>query len=223
MLAFHGDPAIKERYLIRLKEHAALDEIIKGKYWENGKGCAVGCTIHSANHSNYESELGIPQTLAYLEDRIFENLPNEFAMTWPMRFLESINVGTNLELVWPKFVYWLLIDSQYGVVRFNKHQSIIDIAELFQRWFRGKKPSPEEWHAAADAAADAAAAAAAYAAAAYAAAAAAADAAADAADAYTAAAADAADAAAYATDAASRSMHFIVMSEKLLELLNGEK
>ncbi len=41
MVAFHGDPAIKEKYLTRVREHAAADQIVQGIYWENGMGCAA--------------------------------------------------------------------------------------------------------------------------------------------------------------------------------------
>jgi phosphoglycerate dehydrogenase-like enzyme len=62
MLAYHNDPTVKAMYLDRIRRHARADEIIHGKYWEKGKGCAVGCTIHGSKHSLYETELGIPQT-----------------------------------------------------------------------------------------------------------------------------------------------------------------
>ena len=39
LLAFHNDPEIKAKYVARVKAHAEADEIIKGKYWEDGKGC----------------------------------------------------------------------------------------------------------------------------------------------------------------------------------------
>ena len=65
MRAFHNNPAIKEKYLARVRAHAAADEIIKGQYWQNGRGCAVGCTIHSSSHKAYEDELGIPRFLIY--------------------------------------------------------------------------------------------------------------------------------------------------------------
>lgn len=80
MKAFHGDEKIKKKYVDRVKAHAKADEIVKGQYWKNGKGCAVGCTIHSADHAAYQTELGIPQWMARLEDRIFEGLPNARAM-----------------------------------------------------------------------------------------------------------------------------------------------
>lgn len=41
MLAFHNDSKIKATYLNRLEVHYKHDEIIKGQYWENGKGCAA--------------------------------------------------------------------------------------------------------------------------------------------------------------------------------------
>ena len=42
LLAFHNSPSIKAKYLDRIRIHAMQDEIIHGKYWENGKGCAWG-------------------------------------------------------------------------------------------------------------------------------------------------------------------------------------
>ena len=106
MKAFHNDPAIKEKYLSRVREHALADEIIKGVYWEKGRGCAVGCTIHSSNHKAYEDELGIPMILARLEDGIFECLPLDRAKLWPEQFLNIIKVGADLSNVWPKFADW---------------------------------------------------------------------------------------------------------------------
>lgn len=44
LLVFHGKPAVKAKYLKRVRAHAKADEIVSGRYWENGKGCAVGCT-----------------------------------------------------------------------------------------------------------------------------------------------------------------------------------
>jgi hypothetical protein len=51
--AFHGDPKIRNRYLKRVRAHAAADQIIHGTYWQEGRGCAVGCTIHSDDHAAY--------------------------------------------------------------------------------------------------------------------------------------------------------------------------
>ena len=234
MIAYHGKQEIKDQYLARVKAHREADEIVKGTYWEGGKGCAVGCTIHGSSHAQYEVELGIPRILARLEDGIFESIPNELAMTWPERFLDAIKPGADLSLVWPKFAVWMLIDSQWGVLQFAKIQrakeAIERVADLYSKQIEGVNLPVEVWRdAAADAyaadayAADAAAAAAAAAYAAAAAAAYAAAAAADAAYAADDAAYAATAAAAYAADAAdARRTWRIAQSEKLLELLRGE-
>lgn len=61
MLAYHGKPEIKKELIVRLKDDAKHDRIVHGQYWENGKGCAVGCTIRGREHAQYEVQLGIPQ------------------------------------------------------------------------------------------------------------------------------------------------------------------
>ena len=95
MKTFHNDIKIKEKYVKRLKEHSKADEIIQGTGWENGKGCAVGCTLENYEHSQYPIELGIPEWLAYLEDSIFEGLENKEAVLFPVEFLEAIPVGVD--------------------------------------------------------------------------------------------------------------------------------
>jgi hypothetical protein len=111
MLSFHSDPSVKSNYLARVAGHADADEIVKGRYWENGKGCAVGCTIHGEVHESFERELGVPRMLAWLEDVIFEGLPNRLAKTWPERFLSSIAPGRDLSPIGWRFLHWLLTES----------------------------------------------------------------------------------------------------------------
>ena len=132
MKAFHNNPLTKEEYTNRLKDHYAADEIIKGIYWEKGKGCAVGCTVHSSNHLAYEIQLGIPQVLAKLEDEIFEGLPNELAKEFPLQFLSAINVGADLLKVWNYFAIWLLTDTEYGILQHVENKKVIqDIADAY--------------------------------------------------------------------------------------------
>ena len=106
--AFHGKKELKEKYLKRVLAHRKADEIVKGKYWKDGKGCAVGCTLESDNlkgdiHKLMEVELGIPEELARTEDWLFESLENGEAKMFPEQFLESINVGADLSQVCRKF------------------------------------------------------------------------------------------------------------------------
>jgi len=93
MKAFLNDKKVQQKFITRLEEHYKLDEIIKGQYWEDGKGCAVGCTVHSDSHNCYEIELGIPEWVARLEDQLFEGMPNDKAKEFPLKLLNSIPLG----------------------------------------------------------------------------------------------------------------------------------
>jgi len=59
MIAYHGKQQIKDKYLSRVKAHREADALTQGVAWENGKGCAVGCTLESYDHELYETELGL--------------------------------------------------------------------------------------------------------------------------------------------------------------------
>src|SRR6185312_4371984 len=125
--AFHGDQAIKDKYLARVRAHRAADAITQGIGWEKGKGCAIGCTLEAYDHSLYPIELGLPEWLARLEDRIFEGLPKAEAMAWPEAFLEAITPGANLEPVRPKLAL-RRIDRLIALQNGNagKHGAAID-------------------------------------------------------------------------------------------------
>lgn len=95
MLAFTDTAVTKIQLVESLERHAAVDAFIKGQYWSDGKGCAVGCSLHDfhaepGDHAAYEPLFGIPQVLARLEDGIFEGLPIDAAKEWPLRFARAI-------------------------------------------------------------------------------------------------------------------------------------
>jgi hypothetical protein len=111
MQAFHNDPAIKQLYIDRLECYAKDDELIQGTGWEQGKGCAVGCTLEAYRHNLYSTKLGILDEFAHLEDRISECLPNGQAMTFPLEFLQAFPVGmteASQRMVLWRFKAWLL-------------------------------------------------------------------------------------------------------------------
>jgi hypothetical protein len=230
LISFYGKQEIKDAKIADLKKHRELDNLMQKSYFDRDKqkGCAVTCTMFSPEdfkslkvntsdiHGRYETQLGIPRIIARLEDRIFEGMPIDAAKEWPLKFIEAVPVGVNIEHVWRKFMIWLLIDDTAGVIKFTKRedsrQAIRNVAEAFARSLETTVLRDEWWKLrSAAAAADAAA----YAAAA-------ADAAA------YAAAADAADAADDDADAAGARIsagqqHFILMGEKLVELLKEAK
>lgn len=92
MLAF-TQPALvsKDELIASLEAHRAADRFAQGRYWEEGRGCAVGCSlvdfgVKPSDHGQYEPLFGIPRILARLEDGIFEGLPIDRAKEWPLRF-----------------------------------------------------------------------------------------------------------------------------------------
>ncbi len=127
LVAYHGDPELKARFLQELQWHQDQDAIIQGTYGDTDdggewKGSAVGCSIHSMNringtslstgdHSAYEPTLGIPEWLAHLEDTIFEGLDKPLAKTWPIRFADAIPIGADLAPVRWEFCTFLLQDN----------------------------------------------------------------------------------------------------------------
>ena len=164
MLAYHNDAKIKKAVVAEMAAHRKADSLLQDYgYWEDGKGCAVGCLIKSDDHKEYETRFGIPEQLALLEDGIFEGLPKELAQKWPERFLESITTGADLTRVWSHFAYWMLIDPEYGQIKYaGKDKAVIDaiigVANLHKDVTEGKRSAAESaaWSAAESAARSAA-------------------------------------------------------------------
>jgi len=149
MISFHGDINIKNQLLSSLNNHAKLDRIIQGKYWENGKGCAVGCSIidfcgDPEDHKEYERLFGIHSSLAKLEDGIFEGLSVEDSKWWPMAFSEAVPVGKDLSLVIPKFLVYVIEDvKQYA--KESEKKSIQAVIDLYKKKISGKNIDLNEW------------------------------------------------------------------------------
>lgn len=141
LLSFHNDESIKHKYLGRVKAHQKADNIIQGQGWSNGKGCAIGCTLENYDRTRYPIELGIPIEIAILEDCIFEGLNLETAKKWPARFLNSVPVGADLEMVFPKFELWLL--ENYIPSKYKEVKEIKAVIEVYQKLVNGEITSQE--------------------------------------------------------------------------------
>ena len=170
MIAYHGNPELKTQMVALAHEHQRLDRVVRGAYGRLGKqgewtgGCAVGCTLESArqltgdaavdhsDHAAYERYLGIPTVLARLEDGIFEGLPLDEALTWPVRFLEAVPVGADLSMVWPRFAVWLMDDLVTSTINPDVVAAAARVQALYRRWVDGDKPGRDEWFSAAEAA-----------------------------------------------------------------------
>ncbi|CAB4212416.1 hypothetical protein UFOVP1442_1, partial [uncultured Caudovirales phage] len=105
--AYGNNPAFKDAFLAEIGKHEEADALLKGTYGEfdpTFKGCAIGCSVRSLhslqgtltngvsfnNHAKVAADLGWPLWLAYLEDNLFERLPDELSKTWPRRLAEAV-------------------------------------------------------------------------------------------------------------------------------------
>ena len=113
MLAYLNDPKLKAKTVSEMAAHRKADELVKGRYWDGEKGCAVGCLSKDGKggHDALSARLGVPPQLLHLEDVVFENLPTALSEKWPERFLKAIPVGADLSRVWPEWVVETLRDD----------------------------------------------------------------------------------------------------------------
>ena len=200
MLAYHNNEELKQATILAMKEDIAAQRLIPGQYWENNKGCFVGCVVRGDDHMKFETQIGFPVMLARLADRVFEGLPTQAKRDdFAIRYLQSPAAGADLKLVGWNFLHWLLTEELpksvvgEGKIFDDVRNSMVQAADVLLPLTMGKEVDKNAADAAAGRAADAA-----Y----YAA-----DAAA-----YAAYAADAADAAYYAAA-------YERMALKLVELL----
>lgn len=118
MLAYKGTVK-KSEFVKELLNHQKADNFIRGTYWNEGKGCAVGCSLESVSkvkgiiidhkdHKSYETHLGIPEWLARLEDILFEGMNIKKSKSWPVAFAKAIRVGADLDKIKTPFIILIL-------------------------------------------------------------------------------------------------------------------
>src|ERR1044072_6143915 len=146
--AFHNDVAIKTKYLKRVRAHQKAEELIRGVGWECGKGCAVGCTLEEYNHAKYETDLGIPEWLAHVEDTLFEGMSVEKSKTWPEEFLKAAPVGAKLDKIKGPLMVIIL---KRALTTFNqeKYPDVKTAIDRVIACWENQKTTPEEFEGAA--------------------------------------------------------------------------
>ena len=216
MLAFVNTIHTKPSAVALATWHQEQDSYIRQTYGEatpeGWKGCMVGCLAEGSNHAKFPELFGIDTRIAYLSDTFFENITDY--KSWPVKLISSVKEGIDTTNAWYRFMHWMLMDNQHGVVKVKDTPELRAVGKLFERAIAGDMSTAQQWRDAAYTAA----------AAAYAAANAAADAtfAAAYAAAYAVyAAAYAANAAANAANAATRKRHYEIMADKLCYFLGG--
>ncbi len=141
--AFHGQEAIKKKYVMRVYAHMSAGNLVHGTGWKDGKGSAVGCTLEANEPSRYPIELGIPEWLAHLEDMLFENMGEMQSSTWPLDFLSVIKPGADLERVKGPFLLLMLDSAVKNFRHENFPQVTAAIEATMTLWERSDAGSPE--------------------------------------------------------------------------------
>ena len=158
MLSFNQET--KDKLIANLEAHAKADAFCQGVYFEDDKGCAVGCSLvdfgeSPDDHSAYERLFGIPMAIAKIEDGIFEGLSVEDSKMWPLDFARAVPVNTDLSMVVPKFLVWLLGDVKKYASDDGK-KAIQRVIDLYKMKIAGEAVSIDDWLVSRRAAADAA-------------------------------------------------------------------
>ena len=134
----------KQEIIKIAKEHRAADRFIQGQ-WLNGKvkgkysGCFMGCMTQedSSDSLNQASEeFDIPLWLVHVAEKIFEGLPQEEAVEFPVQLLEAQPCRLNSDKAYKKFMYTMLMDKDMGQITFTKkgtdqYKAIKQCAALF--------------------------------------------------------------------------------------------
>jgi len=142
MKAFTNTIITKEELVSELKKHQLADNFIKGDYFEDGKGCAVGCSLESVSrlngldleyfddHSQYEEYFGLPEFFAQLTDKLFEGMSLEKSKSFPKDVIEAVKIGSDVSKIETKFKIAVLnrnlitlakLDNDHGVIEITKN------------------------------------------------------------------------------------------------------
>lgn len=165
MRAFEQTEVSQDQLLESLAAHREANRLVQEPYWAEGRGGAVGCSIHDFRPGSEDEEdlfeplFGIPRALAWLEDSIFMNLELGEARLWPERLVRAISPGSDLTMVGDQFLHWLLSGEDSPLVPWKEEKHMQRAAMIVKRRLAGDEPSQDEWTAvrdAADAAASAA-------------------------------------------------------------------
>jgi len=152
----------QQKYIDRATQHRKADEIIQGRYWEDGKGCAIGCLAHANEnvHIELEKQTGIPEWLSRIADTIHEGLEDGEYQKWPERFIAAVPKNKTHDYLTKKVKAPFLVHVLRSSLNNFDHKKYPDVKKSVEvsiaLWERDDIGSKEWAYAAAAAAAAAA-------------------------------------------------------------------
>lgn len=148
MEAFNGQAELKQETINRLRDHIDSGKLVHGVEYKDGEGGPVGCIVGSFTHSLFEKRLGIPAPLAHALEVIYDGLRGDKDQPFALDFLESIEPGADLSMVWPRFLLRVLTDEQNGLLAYapdDTERAAKRVVALLQRQVNGDEPTDMEW------------------------------------------------------------------------------
>lgn len=151
---WHNHTAVKQRFLELAKSHQVADLFVQGQWLrtDEGKqgdlyrGCKFGCLLQTATNplQNAELEMGLPLWLNSVTERIFEGLPPEEAILFPVQMIQAIPVGITTKEIYQKWAYALLVDGNHGVIKYTKvssrqYDAIVKCADIILNEIENKQ------------------------------------------------------------------------------------
>ena len=150
----------KDILIAAMLEHGRLDRITQGLWWDNGKGCHIGCCGHAFGFNNGESNFtqlaektGIDEWLLRLSEKIFEGLESEQSKKFSIEFCESLPVNVDFNNFLPAINIARMdrsIELQ-EVSGYTNKDEICDVLKLVKSYW--ENPAAESARSAAESAA----------------------------------------------------------------------
>ena len=145
----------QKKYIERAKTHREADEIVRGLYWKDGKGCCIGCLAHANDdpHEALEKQTGIPEWLSRVADTIFEGL--EDYKQWPERFVAAVPKNKTHDWMEKNVKAPFLVHVLKSTLKNFDHEKYPDVKkavdDVIKLWRRDDIGS-EDWRSAAESA-----------------------------------------------------------------------
>ncbi|CAN7658332.1 hypothetical protein [Massilia sp. LjRoot122] len=150
--ALHGSSDMQSRLLARLGKHEQAKSIVPSAFaWTGEKGSLVGCLLESPDASQWESELGLPQWLAVVADKIAQHSGDvETAAAFGARFISAISPGADLEPLGSQFILRLLGDlkGRIALPAGAASEALAEVERLHHCVATKQPVTPQDWRAA---------------------------------------------------------------------------
>lgn len=166
--AFHGDAVLHELVVLRLRTRIEAGHIVPVgpndtlNEADNQRYSLMGALLDTGDSKMIESELGIPEPVAHLQECVHSLLGKELDEggekrwclpspydTWPLQWWQSVPPGACLQSLPSRFIAWLMRERSteiYPYVFNDDARAIMEcLAQLHARSAQGDAPTNDEW------------------------------------------------------------------------------